>query len=487
MNYYQTKYKGHSQVQKFQQTDLLEIDGKERFSEKKIMDMINNWSDVGEYTKINQSYYKGENPYILSGQRSDGSYKDPKVYGVTTAEGYKLPDGAKCNGTSGGEPDWRIPVAYAAKIVDTVAGYMYKPGSIQFQVEDNDNYQKSIDQVNKKNDGEIKNSEVGIDQSINGIAFELIRTDGTEKATPKYSRIPLENGVPVYDFELERNLIGFIYFYNRVIGGQSATKVNVYYAWGFDEYTMIDGVLELKDSTPYFFDEVPVAVYQNNKENIGDFDRVKSLIDAYDYLISDNANESERFAQAYLVLLGMNIDPEKIWDIKEKRVIQGDLDGAASFLTKELNADYFLASIKTLREEIHKQSHIVDFTDEKFGGNLSGSALDRLLLDMNNLSNIKEIYFKKGLGERLRLMGKLILTPTSEIPEVEITMIRNVPQDLDAQAEFLVKTNGQISQETRFQNTPVVKNVKEEIAKVKKEIGTNQIEKTIDETIEEED
>jgi SPP1 family phage portal protein len=44
--------------------------------------------------------------------------------------------------------------------------------------------------------------------------------------------------------------------------------------------------------------------FENNKEKQGDFEKVESLIDAYDKIISDGVSEIEAFRMAYLVLSG---------------------------------------------------------------------------------------------------------------------------------------------------------------------------------------
>ena len=44
---------------------------------------------------------------------------------------------------------------------------------------------------------------------------------------------------------------------------------------------------------------VPVCTYENNRQRIGDFEKVLSLINAYDLTNSDTANDFEYFLTPY--------------------------------------------------------------------------------------------------------------------------------------------------------------------------------------------
>ena len=52
---------------------------------------------------------------------------------------------------------------------------------------------------------------------------------------------------------------------------------------------------------------------------------------------------------------------------------------------------------KAIEQDIHKFSHIPCMTDESFGGNVSGVAMEFKLLGMENITKIKTRYYKKGI------------------------------------------------------------------------------------------
>ena len=83
------------------------------------------------------------------------------------------------------------------------------------------------------------------------------------------------------------------------------TYVQVYSRDTISTYRQDISTLTLIDSQPHNFGMVPVVVYQNNDENIGDFELVIPLIDAYDNVQSDSVDAMDYFSDCYLMLSGM--------------------------------------------------------------------------------------------------------------------------------------------------------------------------------------
>ena len=69
----------------------------------------------------------------------------------------------------------------------------------------------------------------------------------------------------------------------------------------------------------------------------GDFEKVISLIDAYDKMESDSLNDFEYFTDCYLALYGFTADSEDIQEMKEKRVLLMDEGTSAEWLVKNTN------------------------------------------------------------------------------------------------------------------------------------------------------
>ncbi|MFR4538282.1 MAG: phage portal protein, partial [Anaerotignaceae bacterium] len=70
--------------------------------------------------------------------------------------------------------------------------------------------------------------------------------------------------------------------------------------------------LKFVEQKEHGFDYCPLQGIANNKELMGDAEKVLTLIDDYDKVLSDNSNEVESFVHAYMVFKNLNIDDDTI-------------------------------------------------------------------------------------------------------------------------------------------------------------------------------
>lgn len=404
--------------------------------------------------KLN-SYYKGENTYISSRPRP----------AEESAEG---------------APDNRIQVPYGRKLINTVVGYMYRPGFIQYSSSD-DTYKDLLSQTFFANGEQSKTSRIGKITSIQGVAYELHYTrnpDGNDPK-PRFALLPPEDFLPVYSNDIEPEIVAGIYRHWQVKNGKSVAHMDIYYEDSIESYisqsesSSFSDMVKI-DEVAHGYGMVPVAVYRNNDELCGDFEHIVTLIDAYDVLLSDSMNEFDRFAWAYLILKQLAMDEDDIKDIKIKRVIEVMENGGVEFLTKEIQHEFILFMRDWIKEEIHKQTHIPDFSDDHFSGQQSGIALRYKLADLENVASVKEIGFREGLMRRFELLNAFWRTrgiPTPELDDIDITMQRNVPANYEEQANIVSKLRGNVSQKTLLDKIiTFVEDSAEEIERLQEEL-----------------
>ncbi len=392
----------------------------------------------------NQSYYEGNNTYILGREPPDPN-----------------------------APNNKVPIPYARKIISTVTGYMYKPGSVTYSSE-NEAYLQTLTEVFDANREEIETAQLGLEASIHGVAYELHYTDSVEVegkplAIPRFTKIPAEKVVPIYDYSIEPKLVAVLYHY--LIG--EVQHVFAYYADIVQHFTREnrDKGLTLLEEQPHFYGRVPWVVYLNNEERVGDFEPVIPLIDAYDVLMSDSMNEFDRFAWAYLLLKGFSLTDEDAQAIKWKRAFENlDVDGGVEFLTKDINHEFIAFMSDWIRKEIHKQSHVPDFLETVSGSAQSGVAISKLLYDFEFICATKEAYFVDGLRDRIRLIDGVLRVRDGGkgLPEdVEIEMHRNKPMDNLENAQVFTAYSGHISEQTLIEHfAPFVKDAEEELERL---------------------
>ncbi len=348
-------------------------------------------SDVKPSLNDNEMYYLGENPAILKRNYADAA----------------------------DTPDNKIPISYARKIINTITGYMYKPGNITYTFENNQ--EDVIRDLFKVNSEPIKTSRLGRMASTFGVSYELHYKDkqSEDSVIDRFVPIDPRELIPVYDYSIEPKIKAAIRFF----GKGKFVYFEVYYDRIVKEYVYETGTKAVLTNTGdrvHFFERLPVIVFKNNEEEISDFEPVKKLIDAYDVLMSDSMNEFDRFAFAYL-LMTQNIDDTDLAKIKKLRVFTNlESADAVQFLTKEIPYGFIQNMIDQIRFEIHNQSHVPNFTDVKTGEQISGVALDRLLYDFEFIAATKEAYFMQALEDRFKLLG---------YEDAIITMKRNKPTD----------------------------------------------------------
>lgn len=385
----------------------------------------------GDMRKLGD-YYIGQNPAILHRKRTEGS---------------------------AGAPDNRIASPMARKLINTVTGYMYRPGYIQYGVDDNtqDEYKDRLAKVFSANGEASKTARAGKYSSIFGAAYEVHYTRNNGTPEPRFTLLPTEDFLPVYSNDVEPEIVAGVHRYYEEVTGRSTgiEHIDVYYADTVISYSsegaIRAGTMLVDDEAPHGYGMVPIVVYNNNDESMGDYEHVLGLIDAYDVLMSDSMNEFDRFAWAYLVLKDLNMDEDALNDVKLKRVFEVLKDGSVEFLTKDIQTQFISFMRDWIQEEIHKQTHIPDMTDEHFAGNQSGVAIRYKLTDLENIAAVKEIGFREGLQRRIALLNSFWMTQGLQVvpPEdVSITMNRNVPANYKEQAEIMSMLRGHVSHRT---------------------------------------
>ena len=145
-------------------------------------------------------------------------------------------------------------------------------------------------------------------------------------------------------------------------------------------YTYSGLLSQLKEESvrPHMFDYCPLQGIANNKELLGDAEKVLSLIDDYDKVLSDNSNEIEAFAHAYLIFEGLRIDDDTIRKGQKTGAFEfptsGTQQGKAYYLTKNINDAFTEHHLQRIEDNIYRFSKTPNLEDTTFG-TASGEAL----------------------------------------------------------------------------------------------------------------
>ena len=125
--------------------------------------------------------------------------------------------------------------------------------------------------------------------------------------------------------------------------------------------------------------------------------------------------------------------------------------------------------------DIHKFSHIPCMSDESFGGNVSGVAMEFKLLGMENITKIKTRYYRKGLRKRLRIFANFLSKKgiAVDITGITPTFTRAMPKNLLEISQIVSNLWGKVSRKTLLSQVPFVNDVDEELEAVEKEEQEN--------------
>jgi SPP1 family phage portal protein len=390
-------------------------------------------TDYARYCRL-ELYAMGQNPAILS----------KVVLGVKDADLSK------------------IPVSYARKIITTIAGYMFKPDSITYSFDEAVD-QEYITDLYSENDEGMHNAEMGRRVSIYGTSYEMLYLD--KDANLRLYAPDVWEVIPIYNYDLEPTLIAFIRWY---MSGKYV-KLDIYTDTLIDHYSIDTEDKNpkslLSGSDPNLLDFIPLNIFKNNNEMMGDFENVLKLIDAYDNLLSSCNDELIKWAISYLLLAGCKLEDTQIEQMKATRTISGlDSKDSISWLTKDINTEFLKFMRDALREEIQLLTHVPDFVKLRSGESQSGASLDRLLFDFEFLCATKESFFKKALYNRFSLIDLNYDIGDNFKSNIKITFNRNKPSDSLVNSQLFNAYWTKLSNKTVIENfAPFVEDPEQEM------------------------
>lgn len=366
-------------------------------------------------------------------------------------------------------PDNRLVANLPHYIVDTFNGYFLGiPPKITLN-EDKEN--QILQQWNDTNSLQDKLNEVSKLTDIYGRA--MLFAYQNEDSETKIAVVAPTEGFIVYDDTIAQQPLAFVR-YAKALKGSGYNGI-IYYANKTVSFT--DTTLGEKGINP--FGLVPAVEFFENEERQGTFDNVKSLVKALDKVLSQKANQIEYFDNAYLKMLGLNLDQDGDGkpdiDIRDNHLIYSPDAEAANaqidFISKP-DADGMQENmINRLIDMIYQVSMVANLNDKEFSGNSSGVALKYKLLPMQNMAANKERKFTQSLRQLYRVLFsvKTIIVDTEAWQRLSFQFTRNMPANLLDEAQTAQELMGVVSHETAMKPLSVVDDPKQEMEKIREE------------------
>nr|MDH3092727.1 phage portal protein [Bacillus velezensis] len=364
--------------------------------------------------------------------------------------------------------------SFDSDIVDTKVGYLFgHPITYEFddkrETGTTSSGKQMIDDFNTLNNIADEDSEWGKMATICGYGARLAYID--RNGNERVKNIEPWEAVFLSDGNIHEPEYALRYYetYNGQKKAEFYDSKTIYYF-----STKDSSAFTLDDKTPHMFDGRPLFGLANNKELKGDAEKVLSLIDAYDRTLSDASNEIEQYRLAYLILKGLGADEDTLQQLKKTGVLElYDEKDDVSYLTKDINDAIIENHLNRLEDNILRFAKSVNFSDESFGGNVTGVAMKFKLMALEN----KCITMERKMTVALRYQYKLIFSAwatknkakAEDYLKVWFGFKRNLPANVLEEAQTTAQLKGMVSEETRLSLLSFVDDVQYELKKMEEE------------------
>ena len=371
------------------------------------------------------------------------------------------------------KPCSRVVTNYCQDIADAYCGYLASPGYISYKSE---NDITAIMEVLRYNDYQTEDSEFLLDALKYGIAYELMYID--EAAQVRFRLINPTSAFAIFDDSLTGDLLYFVRMYKANDWDESDLyKVDVYSDISIKHYTMAgaNGSLNFVDEVPHYFSQCPANVLALPDEKPV-FECILSLQDAANEILSDEIDDYSAFCDAYLSLIGADIDAEDIASMKENRVLVLPEGAAANWLTKNSSDAQVENILKRIHDNIYRIAKCPDFSSETFvGGVSSGVAIRYRLTGMETRAAAICAKMKKALQRRIEIITGIASLKLGEevFRDIEINFKRNIPEDNTSIVNLVNALKGTVSDATLLSQIPFVADVQKELDAIKKQKQEN--------------
>lgn len=333
-----------------------------------------------------------------------------------------------------------------------------------------------IDKFLKRNNISDQDAEIAEHASICGVGYRLlyIDTDGKERSliVKPYEAFVIKNAtLDLPEFGVITYLLSYANYKNDTVLRRRVEfydKYNVYY------FIQTDAGYNLEDVKPHMFaGTMPLIEFDNNNIQQGDWETQRELIDSYDFLESNIANEIDENTIAYMIFKGVALtQAEAEVAMKSRTIFLPDKEQSIEYLTKSTSAEFIENHKKTLEKNILTFSSAVDMSDEKFsGGGQSGESRKWKLTQLETKTKMKERKFTKSLRHMFMVLCQA--WNKKEIPldymDVEFQFTRSLPLELNDAATANSALVGTISDKTRLGLLPFIEDPESEMEQMKLE------------------
>ena len=372
------------------------------------------------------------------------------------------------------KPDWkpdnRMAVNFPRYITDTFDGYGY--GIPVKTTHPDDGINDRISDFERENEMSDHYTEMVRFCCMYGHAWEFLYQDEDHRTC--VSSVTPKELFCVYDDTMkQRALFGVRYGWHES-GGHKGER----YGWILtrEETIYFDkgGITGDRQDNPY--GRIPVVEWQLNSDRMGLYEPVTGLIELYNHIMAEKANDVDAFAEAYLTVLGAELDEDGIYRIRDNRIINlfgtdDARDAVVQFLQKPTADSTQENLLDRIERLIFQIAMVANISDESFGSATSGAALSYKLWSTSNVVRTFNTKIEKSLRKRFKLWCSLSTNcPNPEAwRDLTFTFSANIPKNIQEETATAVQASGLVSQKTQLGLLSYVPDVDAEMEQMVKE------------------
>ncbi len=353
---------------------------------------------------------------------------------------------------------------------------------------DNEKYNEMLNDLFDK--GFLKTiKRIATDVYNNGIGWLFLYID--EEGNLKFKRINSVEVIPVWTDNDHTELKYAIRKYaNQVYRNgryEKETHIELYKDSGVEYYILNDNKLNLVekkayltvDDTPYNWQRIPLISFRADELEQPLLNRVKSLQDGLNMLMSDFMNNMQEDSRNTILVI-KNYDGENLGEFRRNLATYGAVkvreEGEVSSLQVEVNAGNYDAIVKLLKQTIIENGAGFDSKADTLGNNPNQLNIRSMYSEIDLEANDFETEFQASFEDLLWFVANhLKNTGQGDFlaEKVEVVLNRDILVN-ESQAITDIKNSvGIISEETILAQHPWVTDVQAEQERLKKERSEN--------------
>lgn len=371
------------------------------------------------------------------------------------------------------KPDVRLAVNFPKFLTRSFVGYGY---GIPVKVStDDEDFSEKIEQFEKKNTMQLHEKRLVRICCKKGHAWEFVYQN--EDAKTRVKALEPDHTFCVYlDTMNEHALFGIRYGYH-------ADRKNPESKKRFGEILLPDKTIPFEEKKikkdeikPNPYGMIPLVEWIFDEDRMGLYEDVCGAVELLNHTLGEKGNDVDALAEAYMVILGAEVDESGIHKIRDNRLINifgtdNARDIVTQFLAKPTADGTQENLLDRLVDIIFLISMVCNFSDVSFGNATSGVSLAYKIFNMSNLAKDLDLYIEQSIKKRYKLFCSLGTNSSNPdaFEDITVTFTRNVPKNLLEEAQTAQALSGVVSEETRLKVLSIVDDPQREIDRLKEE------------------